>query len=270
MQQLYIVTFISATSASPNTMVDVPGPLLHLQRLPAYPTSSLLILPLVLDPTVSGQSLLQFPYHSCFQIQFPLWIVGIDFAPYLHLADDPHFACFHQHDWPGFPPAIASCPREYPILVPYSWEVFLLDPLEALLPMSFPTPAPRHLKDSVIHFLKDAFTHGMTMIHGPSLDLLIQTIDHVSCRHALRVLHRFPDLGQERLDASSRWFDQYLAISIASHRLTKEIEASSICVILVFSWESSRPRSFKNCSTRGLTSYSRRIRDVPVMMKSSA
>ena len=41
-------------------------------------------------------------------------------------------------------------------------------------------------------------------------------------------------------------------------------------VILVFSWESSRPRSDKNCSTRGLTPYSRRTSDVPVIMKSSA
>ena len=39
-----------------------------------------------------------------------------------------------------------------------------------------------------------------------------------------------------------------------------------MCVILVFSWESSRPRSRKKCSTRGWTSRRRRTRDVPVTM----
>ena len=37
-------------------------------------------------------------------------------------------------------------------------------------------------------------------------------------------------------------------------------------MILVFSWESSRPRSRKKCSTRGWTSRCRRTRDVPVIM----
>ena len=44
----------------------------------------------------------------------------------------------------------------------------------------------------------------------------------------------------------------------------------SICVTTVFSGESSNPRSLRNCSTRGLTSCSRRSFELPVTQKSSA
>jgi len=43
-----------------------------------------------------------------------------------------------------------------------------------------------------------------------------------------------------------------------------------ICVMTVFSAESSNPRSLMNCSTRGLTSCSRSSFELPVTQKSSA
>jgi hypothetical protein len=42
---------------------------------------------------------------------------------------------------------------------------------------------------------------------------------------------------------------------------------SSICVILVFSLESSSPLSFRNVSTRGLTSFSSNSFELPVIMR---
>ena len=45
---------------------------------------------------------------------------------------------------------------------------------------------------------------------------------------------------------------------------------SSICVMRVFSGERSRPRSRRNCATRGLTSWAKRSYELPVMMQSSA
>ena len=44
----------------------------------------------------------------------------------------------------------------------------------------------------------------------------------------------------------------------------------SMCVMSVFSWESVNPRSFMNCSTSGLTSFSKTSFDLPVTIKSSA
>jgi hypothetical protein len=42
----------------------------------------------------------------------------------------------------------------------------------------------------------------LQMVHGPAFDLLVQTLDQVSSRHAPRGVDRFLDLGQEGLDAS--------------------------------------------------------------------
>ena len=63
------------------------------------------------------------------------------------------------------------------------------------------------------------------MVHGPALDLLVQTPDHFSCRQAARVVDRFLDLGQERLHAPRRRLGQDLAAAIAPDVLSQEIEA---------------------------------------------
>ena len=77
----------------------------------------------------------------------------------------------------------------------------------------------------MVHGREDAFAHGKTVVHRPALDLLIQAPDHVANRHAPRAVDRFLDLGQERLDASPRWFDQHLAVAPTPDRLPKKVEA---------------------------------------------
>ena len=76
------------------------------------------------------------------------------------------------------------------------------------LPRSFELPrmapmAPSFQlpEDSVVHGREGAFARDITMVHGPAFDLLVQTPDQVSRRHAPRVVDRFLDLGQEGLDA---------------------------------------------------------------------
>src|SRR5208337_4066791 len=94
-----------------------------------------------------------------------------------------------------------------------------------LLRVPSPAPAPHHLEDPVIHILKGAFARRITVIHGPALDLLVQTLDHCSCRQAARVVDGFPDLGQERLDVLRRRLGQDLAAAMAPYVLPQEIEA---------------------------------------------
>src|SRR5712692_4329665 len=50
----------------------------------------------------------------------------------------------------------------------------------------------------------------------------------------------------------------------------RKLKPFSMGVTSVFSWESVSPRSFMNCSTRGLTSLSKTSFDLPVTIKSSA
>ena len=77
----------------------------------------------------------------------------------------------------------------------------------------------------MIHVRKGAFARRITVIHGPALDLLIQTPDHFSCRQAARAVDRFLYLGQERLHVSRGRLGEHLAAAITSHILSQEIEA---------------------------------------------
>src|SRR5208337_4209357 len=92
--------------------------------------------------------------------------------------------CVHQLNWPSLALAITDHAREHPVPAADSLEVFLLDPFPALLAMASTTPSHQLPEDSVIHCLEGALTHRMAMIHGPAFDLLIQTPDQVSRRHA--------------------------------------------------------------------------------------
>src|SRR5205823_2955901 len=114
--------------------------------------------------------------------------------------------------------------REDPLILTHLLEVVLLEPLPRFVPVPFLAPAPEHAEDPMIHLREGAVARGMTMVHGPAFDLLIEAQDQVARRHAPRAVNRFPDLGQERTDALPRWLDQHLAIGVASYRLAQEVE----------------------------------------------
>src|SRR5271165_3514705 len=106
----------------------------------------------------------------------------------LLITNDPHLRCFHQLNRPALAFLVSQHAGEDPVAVTVLLEVFLLDPLPALFPVSSPAPAPHHLEDPMIHIRKGALARRITVIHGPALDLLVQTLDHCSCRQAARVV----------------------------------------------------------------------------------
>ena len=75
-----------------------------------------------------------------------------------------------------------------------------------LLRVPSSAPVPYHLEDPVIYVRKGAFARRITVVHGPALDLLVQTLDQLSGRHAARVVDGLLDLGQKRFDAPPRRF----------------------------------------------------------------
>src|SRR3954466_2018449 len=182
MQQLQVVRRVRSASAAPDAMVDLAVLLCEPQRLTTDPTSSLLSLPESVDPTVTCPRLGQLPTPPCFQVQFPLRIVGIDGAPDLHVANDPHRGCIHQLDRPILAFRALQLTGEDRVAVTVSLEVGLLDPLPTLLPVPSPAPPPHHSGDPVIDVVEGAFARRIAVIHGPTLDLLIQTLDHDACR----------------------------------------------------------------------------------------
>src|SRR5215469_13955847 len=112
--------------------------------------------------------------------------------------------------------------REDPGTVAHSPEVSLLDPPPALLTVTLAAPPPEYPEDAVVHRRENALTRRKTMVHRPAFDLLIQTPDHVTRRHAPRVVNGFLDLGQERLDAPLRRLGENLAVAMTPDRLTQK------------------------------------------------
>jgi len=211
--------------ATPDPMMDLIVVLCYPQGLTADHTSSLLSLPEIFHPTATCPRLGQLPTQPCLQVQFPPRIVGIDGAADLHIANDLHLGCCHQLDRPALAFLVPQRTGEDPVALSVVREIVLLEPFPALLRVPSPTPAPHHLEDPVIHVHKGAFARRITVIHGPALDLLVQTLDHCSCRQAARVVDGFLDLGQERLDVVRRRLGQDLAAAIAPDVLPQEIEA---------------------------------------------
>src|SRR5258707_4024361 len=156
-------------------MMDLTIFLCQSQRLTAGHASSLLFLPEIFDLPVTCPRLGQLPSPPCFQVQFPLRIVGIDGAADLHVTDDLHLRCGHQLNGPALAFWVKQRAGKDPVAVSVSQEVFLLDPLPALLWVPSPAPPPHHSEDPVVHIRKGVFARCITVIHGPALYLLIQT-----------------------------------------------------------------------------------------------
>src|SRR3954449_9403387 len=133
MQQLQVVRRVRSASAAPDAMVDLAVLLCEPQRLTTDPTSSLLSLPESVDPTVTCPRLGQLPTPPCFQVQFPLRIVGIDGAPDLHITKDPHLGRYHQRDRPALAVLVRQHTGEDPVAMTVAPEIVLLDPFPALL-----------------------------------------------------------------------------------------------------------------------------------------
>src|SRR5262249_11721397 len=153
------------------------------------------------------------------QVEFPRRIVGVGCTPNLLPPQDLHPRRLHQSDRVRRALAITDRAREHPVAVALVLEVSPLDPLPTLPGMASPTPSHQLPESSVVQGGEGAFTDGIAMVHGPALDLLIQAPDQVARRHAVRIVDRLLDLGQERLDAPLRWLDQDLAIAKAPGRL---------------------------------------------------
>src|SRR5262249_46095463 len=103
--------------------------------------------------------------------------------------------------------------------------VFLREPLPGLARVPAAAPVPESAEDPPTHAVEGVFTRGMTMVHRPALDLLVQTMNQLACRPAPCLANGLPEVTQESPHVRPRWFHQYLAAAITAQILTQEIEA---------------------------------------------
>src|SRR5271157_3298460 len=95
-QQLQVVERRLTTKTAPNPMVQVPGLLLNLQRLPAHQALTALSLPDIVDPAPPRKSVAHLPGHPLLQVQFPRRIVRVGCTPNLLPPEYLDPGCFHQ------------------------------------------------------------------------------------------------------------------------------------------------------------------------------
>jgi len=157
MEQLQVVRRVPTTSAAPDAMMDLTVLLCQVQRLTAGHASSLLFLPEIFDLPATCPRLGQLPTPPCFQVQFPLRIVGIDGAADLHITNDPHLGCFHQLDRPALAFLVKQRAGEDPVAMTVGRKIGRPDPLPTLRRVPSPAPVPHHLEDPVIHVVKLVF-----------------------------------------------------------------------------------------------------------------
>src|SRR5262249_4689158 len=181
--------------------------------------------PRVTHPAPACKGVAHLPAHPLLQVRFPRRIVRVGPPQYLLPPHDLDLARLHQPNRPSLALAVSDHPGENPLTASLALEVFLLDPPPALAAVALVVPPLEFPEDPVVHRREDAFAHSKTVVHGPALDLLIQTPDQVSRRHASRAVDRFLDLGQEPLDAPPRRLDQHFAVVTTLERLPKKIEA---------------------------------------------
>src|SRR5262249_11297576 len=158
--------------AAPAPMMDVPGLLRRLQRLPARHALASLPFPEVLDPAPPRKGMAHLPGQPFLQVRFPRRIVRVGVTPDLPPPQHPDPGRRHQPDRPGLAVAVAQDAGEGPGPMALPLEVTLLDPPPALAPVTLPAPAPELPEDPVVHGREGAATHREAVVHGPALDLL--------------------------------------------------------------------------------------------------
>src|ERR1700730_8816140 len=106
------------------------------------------------------------------------------------------------------------------------------------------------------------------MIVGPTSYFGVEPINQIDGGHAQRSFDVSADTIQKGLDILFGRLDEQFPVRILAHILPEEIKAFLHMCDDRLQGESSRPRSCRNCSTRGLISPSSSSVVLPVMMKS--
>src|SRR5271155_2921021 len=135
--------------------------------------------------------------------------------------------------------------------------------------MSASGPTPEYPPDFMVHPVERLLGRAMLMVVGPATNDRVQQADQQGL--ADRFVH--PTIPRTfSINACVFFFDGFTRglPSYLRRFCPRKSNPSSIWVTCVLSVEIASPRSFKNSSTKGRTSFSSSSFEAPVMMKSSA
>ncbi len=142
-------------------------------------------------------------------------------------------------------------PEENPVSTSALLKIFLFEPAGRFFRVSSPGPLPQTNEDSVVNARKDAFTHHVPMIIGPTSYFGVEPMDQIGGRHAQRSFNISADTIQKGLDVLFGRLNEQFPIGVRTF-CPRKSKPFSTCVMTVFAGESSSPRSW-GIASRGVT-----------------
>ena len=204
------------------------------------------------------------------EVAAPVWIERISVRLHLDLLFDRYLSGVYQIRHHGATlPRFRTCHDSEVSSRSKPMQVSVCDPGGGLLRVPTLRPSPERLPDDHLRFSERLTRNDVTVIVHLSLDARVEPAYQVHLFRGVILANNATYLLEERMQI---FFEGVVRTLPPCRRrfYPRKSEPSSICGMQVFSGESCKPRSSRNGSTSGLTSFSSSCFELPVMMKSSA
>ena len=120
---------------------------------------------------------------------------------------------------------VTRLPEEGPVSTSVLLKIFLFEPSGGFFRVPSPGPLPQTSEDGVVNACKDAFTHDVPMIIGPTSYFGIEPVDQIGGRHAQRIFDVSSDAIQKGLAILFGRLNEQFPIGVLAHILSEKIKA---------------------------------------------
>ena len=120
---------------------------------------------------------------------------------------------------------VTRFPEEGPVVSSVLLKVFLFEPAGRFVRVSSSGPLPQTNEDGVVNAEKDAFTHHVPMIIGPTSYFGVEPTDQIGGRHAQRSFDSSTDTIQKGLDILFGRLNEQFPVGVFAHILSEKIKA---------------------------------------------
>ena len=120
---------------------------------------------------------------------------------------------------------VTRFPEEGPVVSSVLLKVFLFEPAGRFVRVSSSGPLPQTNEDGVVNAGKDAFTHHVPMIIGPTSYFGVEPTNQIGGRHAQRSFDSSTDTIQKGLDILFGRLNEQFPVGVFAHILSEKIKA---------------------------------------------
>src|SRR5258708_7652925 len=152
-----------------------------------------------------------------FEVGFMGRIVGISGALDLDVPFNGRATGEQQSHFARFAFVVTRLPKEGPVVPSVLLKVFLSEPVGRFFRVPSPGPLPQTNEDGAINACKDAFTHHVPVIVGPTSYFGVEPINQIDGGHAQRSFDVSADTIQKGLAILFGRLDEQFPVGILAH-----------------------------------------------------